>query len=57
MYTYIELKITCKSKIVCVDTLLDVPLDRVWVFFFGLSVQNRVFNFVRVCPKLDLNLS
>ena len=27
----------------------DVPLDRVW--FFGLAVLNRVYNFTRLCPK------
>ena len=33
----------------------DVPLDRVW--FFGLSVLNRVYNFMRTCPRQGLNLS
>ena len=27
----------------------DVPLDRVW--FFDLSILNRVYNFTAVCPK------
>ena len=26
-----------------------VPLDRVW--FFGLAVQNRVYNLTCLCPK------
>ena len=35
------------------DLYGDVPLDRVW--FFGLSVLNRLCNFMRVCPKQGLN--
>ena len=27
----------------------DVPLDRVW--FLASSVLNRVYNFMRTCPK------
>ena len=33
----------------------DVPLDR--VCFFGLSALNRVYNFMRTCPRQGLNLS
>ena len=33
----------------------DVPLDRVW--FFGLSVLNRVYSFMQTCPRQGLNLS
>ena len=33
----------------------DVPLDR--VLFFGLSALNRVYNFMRTCPRQGLNLS
>ena len=28
-----------------------------WGMVFGLSVLNRVYSFIRLCPKLDLNLS
>ena len=27
----------------------DVPLDRVW--FFDLSILNRIYNFTPVCPQ------
>ena len=33
----------------------DVPLDRVW--FFGLTVLNRVYNLTCICPKRVKNLS
>ena len=33
----------------------DVPLDRVW--FLASSVLNRVYNFMRTCPRQGLNLS
>ena len=33
----------------------DVPLDGVWVF--GLAVLNRVYNFIRLCPKQGYSLS
>ena len=33
----------------------DVPLDRVW--FLASSALNRVYNFVRTCPRQGLNLS
>ena len=33
----------------------DVLLDRVW--FYGLTVLNRVYNFTRLCPKQGQNLS
>jgi len=32
-----------------------VPLDRVW--FFGLTVLNRVYNFTLLCPKHGQNMS
>ena len=33
----------------------DVPLDRVW--FFGLTVLNRVYNLTCLCPTQGQNLS
>ena len=33
----------------------DVPLDRVW--FLASSALNRVYNFMRTCPRQGLNLS
>ena len=33
----------------------DVPLDRVW--FLASSVLNRVYYFMRTCPRQGLNLS
>ena len=33
----------------------DVPLNSVW--FLASSVLNRVYNFMRTCPRQGLNLS
>ena len=33
----------------------DVPLDRVW--FLASSVLNRVYNFMRTCPRQGPNMS